>query len=51
MDKGRQATFTEGRMVPRDFDDRFGLAFCAVHGSMIRAAKGRLQLPIFGDMP
>jgi len=51
MDKTREATFTEGRMVPWKLDDRFGLAFCAVHGWMIRAAKGRLQLPIFGGMP
>src|SRR6476646_4424710 len=32
MDKTREATFAEGRMVPGELDDRFGLAFCAVHG-------------------
>jgi hypothetical protein len=51
MDECREATFAKGRMVPGNLDDRFNLTFRAVHGSMIRAASGRLQRANFLARP
>jgi hypothetical protein len=44
MNEVREAALAKRRMVPGNFDDRFRLALCAVHQSILRAGLWQMQI-------